>query len=224
MFVCLSFIISNGPKSFLQQENVRDIINSRHLAFPVKMADIHQAVKTAEFHIHSGLMLRLFSQHTSLYNSHISSFWILPPQPNPVPHADPQPLQNLLSKPLLPPLPTLSWGTGDSRRGGWNLPGSLRPEEEQWATSTCCGDAGPPPFIVVTTPERVRGPGVTPRPCCWSLMGWPGNCSERGVKARGQIMKNRAKRALESFKEQSLWRHGWVQASSRLSGALAEDC
>lgn len=129
-----------------QQEKVRDIINSRHLAFPVKMAFIHQAVKIAGFHVHSGLMLRALSQRKSLHNWHISAFWILPPQPNTAPHADPQTTQNLLSNTLLPPLPVLSYST---LRRGWNSSGSPCPWEQQWIASTFYRDAVLPLFIVV---------------------------------------------------------------------------
>lgn len=58
LFVCLSFIMSNRPKLSFQQENVGNIINSRHLTFPDKMAGIHHAVEINVFHIHLGLMPR----------------------------------------------------------------------------------------------------------------------------------------------------------------------
>lgn len=47
---------------------------------------------------------------------------------------------------------------------------------------------------------------------------------QSGCGSKWQIMKNRENRALESLNEQSLWLHGWVQASFRLSGTLAENC
>lgn len=46
---------------------------------------------------------------------------------------------------------------------------------------------------------------------------------QRGSRSKRQIMENRENRALESLNEQSLWLHGWVQASFRLSGTLAEN-
>lgn len=91
----------------LQQEKVRDIIKSRHLAFPVKVADIHHAVKIAGFHIHSGLMLRVFSQRVS---AQLAQLCILNSSSTAEhsSHADIQSTQTLLSNPLLPPLPILS--------------------------------------------------------------------------------------------------------------------
>lgn len=54
LFVCLSFIKLNRPKLSFQQENFGNIINSRHVAFPVKMAGIHHTEETDVFHVHSG--------------------------------------------------------------------------------------------------------------------------------------------------------------------------
>lgn len=47
---------------------------------------------------------------------------------------------------------------------------------------------------------------------------------QRGYRSKGQILEKKENRALESLNEQSLWLHGWVQASFRLSGTLAENC
>lgn len=54
LFVCLSFIKLNRPKLSFQQEKFGNIINSRHVAFPVKMAGIHHTKETDVFHVHSG--------------------------------------------------------------------------------------------------------------------------------------------------------------------------
>lgn len=192
LFVCLSFIISSGPKHCLQQENLMDIISSRHLAFPVKMADIHQAVKITEFHVYLGLMLRQFCWHMTLHNSHI---FVLNYS------STAKPGSSVSSKPPVKPaaltLPCSLLGHWWLHERWLELSCLLMPQEEQWVTSTCYGDAGPPTFTVVAMPEQGGGLGVIPWPCCHSQMGWPGNCSKRGVGAGGQIMKNKEKRALD---------------------------
>lgn len=103
--------------------------------------------------------------------------------------------------------------------GVFSLPGSPCPKEEQWrcwATSPFCAH------------NIWAGHGAwsadIPWPCRCFLLGQPGNCRKRGVGARGQIMRNREERALEGLKEQRLCLHGWVQASSRRAGSLAQDC
>lgn len=47
---------------------------------------------------------------------------------------------------------------------------------------------------------------------------------QRGYRSKGQMMESRKNRALDNLIEQTLWLHGWVKGSFRLSGTLAESC
>lgn len=159
----------------LQQEKVRDIISSRHLAFPVKMADIHQAVRVAGFHIHLGLMLRAFFQHVSAQLSHLCilnssstakhSSWCWPsvyskPPLKPIATISPCPLLGCSEKWL--ELSWLSVPLGAAVDNQPMLQGCC-------STSLYCG---------------FRDPEAIPWPCCCSLLCWPGNCSKGGIGAR----------------------------------------
>lgn len=185
----------------LQQEKVRDIINSRHLAFPVKVADIHRAVKIAGFHVHSGLMLRVFSQHVSAQLAHLCILNSSSTTKHSS-HADPQSTQNLLSNPLLPPLPILSWEVA----GTHLAPRALRSSSglPTHATGMFCL------FLL-----WLQGPWSPP---------WPGNCSQGGIGARDKWWKTGVTE-LWSLNEQTLWLHGWVKAIEllRLSSTSAEN-
>lgn len=145
------------------------------------MADIHQAVMIAGFHIHSGVShpLRADAQgifpayisaqlaHLCILNSsstakHSSSCWPLVYSKLPVkPTAtnSPYPLLGYSDKWLrLAWLPMPLGAAADCQH---TLQGCC-------STSLYCG---------------CRDPGAIPWPCCCSLMHWPGNCSKGGVGA-----------------------------------------
>lgn len=47
---------------------------------------------------------------------------------------------------------------------------------------------------------------------------------QKGCRSGGTNNEKQGEKSFgQSLKEQSLWLHGWVQASSRLSGTLAEE-
>lgn len=154
----------------LQQEKIRDIINSRHLAFPVKMADIHQAMRIAGFHVHSGLVLRGFFHHVSVQLAHVcilsssstakhsSSCWPsdYSKPVKPIATTSPCPLQEYAEKWL-----DLAW-----------LPVPLGAAvDNQHMLQGCCSTSLYCGF---------RDPEAKARPCCCSLLCWPGN-STKGV-------------------------------------------
>lgn len=158
----------------LQQEKVRDIINSRHLAFPVKMADIPQAVRIAGFHIHSGLMVRAFFHHVSAQLTHLcilnssstakqsSSYWpsVYTKLVKPIATTSPYPLLGYSEKWL-----ELAW-----------LPMPLgATEDNQHMLQECCSTSLYCGF---------RDPETKLWPCCCSLLCWPGNCSKSSIGAR----------------------------------------
>lgn len=194
----------------LQQEKVRDIINSRHLAFPVKMADIHQAVKIAGFHVHSGLKLRAFSQHVSaqlahlcIFNSssttkHSSSCW-------------PSVYSKLPVKPIATTSPC----------SFWEVAGTCLAPHALWSSS------GLPTYatgmLFCLSLLWLLGPWSHTMTLLLFAAALARKLQQRGSRSKRQIMENRENRALESLNEQSLWLHGWVQASFRLSGTLAEN-